>query len=403
MTVSEIGQNNKHNYNNLYRAVPILVFCLLAIYLLSGNNPEAAITTGFGFLFGYIFQRSRFCFAAGFRDVFMIRNTVLSRAVLLTVFLTTIGFVIVHFIKGDALPSGGIIYPLGLHTAIGGLIFGFGMVIAGNCVSGCLMRMGEGYLMQWLTFGGILLGSAIGAWHLGWWDRISIAHSPMVFLPHKLGWTLTLILQVSLVIGLYILAYFYERSWRKAPLRILTNNKEATRTFIGEVKIIFSTGSLSYSTGAVLLAFTNTLLFYSWGRPWAITGGLTHLVGWISIQIGISPYKWHYFQELIFDESKRIFLEHPLLYLSVAMIAGSLFASLLAGEFRVRLPKSIRFIISALVGGLLLGYGSRVAMGCNVGGFLGGVASLSLHGWVLALFMLLGAYLGGKLFMRLLI
>ena len=403
MTGSEIGQNNKHNYNNLYRAVPVLVICLLAIYLLSGTNPEAAITTGFGFLFGYIFQRSRFCFAAGFRDVFMIRNTVLSRAVLLTVLFTTIGFAIVHFIKGDALPSGGIIYPVGLHTAIGGLIFGFGMVIAGNCVSGCLMRMGEGYLMQWLTFGGILLGSAIGAWHLGWWDQVSIAQSPTVFLPQSLGWTLTLVLQVSFVIGLYILAYFYERNWRKAPLRILTNKKEANRTFTGEVKNVFSTGSLSYSTGAVLLAITNTLLFYSWGRPWAITGGLTHLVGWISIQIGISPYKWHYFQELIFDESKRIFLEHPLLYLSLAMIAGSLFASLVAGEFRVRFPKAIRFIISALAGGFLLGYGSRVAMGCNVGGFLGGVASLSLHGWVLALFMLFGAYLGGKFFMRFLI
>jgi uncharacterized protein len=402
MSKYKVGLNNRH-HRNLYRAVPLLLFVLAAVYFLRDSNPEAAITTGFGFLFGYIFQRSRFCFAAGFRDVFMIRNTVLSRAVLLTVLLTTIGFAFVHFIKGDALPSGGIIYPLGLHTAIGGLIFGFGMVIAGNCVSGCLMRMGEGYFMQWLTFGGILLGSAIGAWHLGWWDRISIAQSPMVFLPHQLGWTLSLVLQVSFVIGLYILAYFYERNWRKAPLRVMNSEDKTNRTFTGEVRSIFSTGSLSYSTGAVLLAITNTLLFYMWGRPWAITGGLTHLVGWISMQVGISPLKWHYFQELIFDESKRTFLEHPLLYLSVAMIAGSFFASLMAGEFRVRLPKSIRFIISALAGGFLLGYGSRVAMGCNVGGFLGGVASLSLHGWVLALFMLFGAYLGGKFFMRFLI
>jgi len=35
-----------------------------------------------------------------------------------------------------------------------------------------------------------------------------------------------------------------------------------------------------------------------------------------------------------------------------------------------------------VIGGLLLGYGSRIAFGCNIGAFFSGVASTSLHGWV---------------------
>jgi len=96
---------------------------------------------GFGFFFGYIFQRSRFCFASAFRDPFMIRNTALSRAVLLTVLFTTYGFILVQLLKGDALSTAGSIYPIGLNTIAGGFIFGFGMVFTGSCVSGCLMRM----------------------------------------------------------------------------------------------------------------------------------------------------------------------------------------------------------------------------------------------------------------------
>jgi uncharacterized protein len=399
-----ISHDLPHTKKNRHLMKAAIVILLFIIFLggLYPINPEATITAGFGFLFGYIFQRSRFCFAAAFRDVFMIRNTILSRAVLLTVTLTMIGFALVHFVKGEALPAGGIIYPVGLHTAVGGLIFGFGMVIAGNCVSGCLMRMGEGYLMQWLTFAGILLGSAIGAWHLGWWDWFAISWSPVIFLPDYIGWFLALALNIFMALGFYYLACYYQAGWHKIKIKLAWRN-EAGSACKNLIKTIFSTSPLSYSAGAVGLAIANTMLFYFWGRPWAITGGITHFVGWLSMKAGFSASEWYYFQKLMFDESKRIFIEHPLIYLAGAMIVGSLFASLLSGEFRLRFPKSTKFSISALIGGFLLGYGSRVALGCNIGGFLGGVASLSLHGWFLGLFMLCGAYLGGKFFLRYLI
>jgi hypothetical protein len=47
-------------------------------------------------------------------------------------------------------------------------------------------------------------------------------------------------------------------------------------------------------------------------------------------------------------------------------------------------------VLTAATGGLLLGYGGIVGLGCNIGAFLAGVASGSLHGWV----WLLAAFAG---------
>jgi hypothetical protein len=39
-------------------------------------------------------------------------------------------------------------------------------------------------------------------------------------------------------------------------------------------------------------------------------------------------------------------------------------------------------LIAASLGGLTMGWGARLGFGCNIGAFVGGVASGSLHGWV---------------------
>ncbi len=42
-------------------------------------------------------------------------------------------------------------------------MFGIGMVIAGGCASGTLMRVGEGFAMQMLSLLFFVIGSLIGA------------------------------------------------------------------------------------------------------------------------------------------------------------------------------------------------------------------------------------------------
>ncbi len=92
---------------------------------------------------GFVFQRSRLCFVAGFRDPFMTGETDKTKAVILCLIVTTLGYAVLKWtgIKAEGVYVTNTVW---FGSLIGGLIFGFGMVIAGGCGSGCLFRVGEG-------------------------------------------------------------------------------------------------------------------------------------------------------------------------------------------------------------------------------------------------------------------
>ncbi|MNV99492.1 putative inner membrane protein [compost metagenome] len=54
-------------------------------------------------------------------------------------------------------------------------------------------------------------------------------------------------------------------------------------------------------------------------------------------------------------------------------------------------------VLAAILGGLLMGYGARLANGCNIGALFTSISSLSLSGWIFWLFLLAGAFIGSKL------
>ena len=56
----------------------------------------------------------------------------------------------------------------------------------------------------------------------------------------------------------------------------------------------------------------------------------------------------------------------------------------------------LRSAVAAIVGGLLLGYGARLAYGCNIGAYFSGIASGSLHGWVWLVAAFAGNVLGTR-------
>ena len=377
-------KNHVKNTINLkpYSMIVLLVALLISVGLLLLHE-IAFYPFVLGVFFGFIMQRSRFCFVSSYRDMLLIRNTAQTRAVLFAIILTTLGFTILHFSTGIDLSAAGRIYPAGFHTVAGGIIFGIGMVLAGACASGCLVRMGEGYVMQYVTFAGLLLGSLLGAWNLDFWLQLSIKASPAVFLPKVLGWPLAIGVQLGLLVLFYIIA-----------MRLENTNK------------VFSffkpaSNAMSYGKAAVYLTLGNILLLLTYGRPWGITSGLTHFAGWAAGNLGVPVRAWTYFTiSTGVSEPERGFLLHPLLFLAFAMVIGSLAASLQNREFRWRTPRTKKYYLAALVGGICMGYGARLAIGCNIGSLYSGISSFSLHGWVFAAALLPGTFWGGKLLVR---
>jgi uncharacterized membrane protein YedE/YeeE len=64
------------------------------------------------------------------------------------------------------------------------------------------------------------------------------------------------------------------------------------------------------------------------------------------------------------------------------IVLGALLAALLANRFAPGWRIPARSLAAAILGGLMLGYGARIAYGCNIGAYFSGIASGSLHGWL---------------------
>jgi uncharacterized membrane protein YedE/YeeE len=102
------------------------------------------------------------------------------------------------------------VVPISLATIVGAFIFGIGMVIAGGCASGTLMRVGEGFFMQILSLIFFIVGSLLGAHDFGWWKYNFISKGKAIFLPDYFGWFGALIIQLLVIMLLYIAATKYE-------------------------------------------------------------------------------------------------------------------------------------------------------------------------------------------------
>jgi len=183
--------------------IALIITILAVIFGFYLNNQKLATFWIFGIAFGMILQRSRFCFTAGFRDPIMTGSTSL-----------TIGFTALSF--GSVLSGGkplglDAVFPLSVLTVIGGILFGIGMVIAGACGSGVLMRFGEGYQLQWVSFVFFVFGSVVGAWAMGFLEPIFNDKKWAIYLPDYLGWTGALVFQFTIILIIYIVAIKWQK------------------------------------------------------------------------------------------------------------------------------------------------------------------------------------------------
>jgi hypothetical protein len=80
--------------------------------------------------------------------------------------------------------------------------------------------------------------------------------------------------------------------------------------------------------------------------------------------------------------------------MDIGIIIGALVASAAAGAFVLHRRVPGRLALGAVLGGILMGYGARIAFGCNIGAYFGGIASFSLHGWLGGILAVVGTFAG---------
>ncbi|MEL6977666.1 MAG: YeeE/YedE family protein [Pseudomonadota bacterium] len=275
------------------------------------------------------------------------------------------------------------VFPIGLASAIGAAMFGVGMQLAGGCGSGVLFTLGGGSTRMILALGAFLAGSAlwVGTRQI-WADLPTFGRASLIA---EFGAPIALAATLLALALLWRLSLAYERAR------------------CGDIETPKRTGSLwrgpwSRALGAAVLAGVVIACFLTLGRPWGITAAYPLWAGQIAEAAGLPIRSFGDWRSVGLDRSV---FEDATSVMNFGVMLGALGAAGLAGAFAPRLSLTGRDALTAIVGGLLMGYGARLAYGCNVGGFIGGIASASLHGWWWLLFGALGSFLGVALRERL--
>ncbi len=156
-----------------------------------------------------------------------------------------------------------------------------------------------------------------------------------------------------------------------------------------------------YLTGAILLSVFQIVTLAVTGNPWGVSGVLANWGAWLYQLVGGSVDKWYYFAS---DGAQRVldngFLKDPGTMRNLGIITGALFATLIASGYKFKKIKTVKQVIAAILGGLLMGYGARIGFGCNIGALYSGIAVFSLSGWVFGIFIFFGAVAGSKLLVK---
>jgi hypothetical protein len=150
--------------------------------------------------------------------------------------------------------------------------------------------------------------------------------------------------------------------------------------------------------GALALVLLNFATLALAGRPWGVTSAFALWGAKTAALLGVDVASWPYWS----TKSNAAALAAPLWrdvtsVMDIGIVLGAMLAAALAGRYAPvwRLP--LRSLAAALVGGLLLGYGARLAYGCNIGAYFSGILSGSLHGWLWLVAAFAGNVFGTRL------
>lgn len=372
-------------------AILILFALAIAAWLLATpSNEGRALSFSLlaGGLFGVLLQRSRFCFFCISRDFIERRDPRGLLGVLAALAVGTLGY---HAAFGAFLPdpaSGRLppdahIGPRSWVLALGATLFGLGMAISGSCISAHLYRLGEGALASVLALLGALVGFFLGFLSWNTLYLASIQEAPVIWLPAQLGYGGSLLLQLGVLGGLAHLLLRYRK------------DEEPRQAHVGLRELLFGARWPTW-VGGILIG-TLALAAYLRVGPLGVTAELGSLSRTAANGLGWLPER---LEGLDGFSGCATVVKETLLSNNGLFILGLVFAAwasaLLAGDCAPRWPGA-REALRNFVGGVLLGLGGMLALGCTVGTLLSGIMAGAASGWLFAVFCFIGLIAGLRL------
>ncbi|PKM30696.1 MAG: hypothetical protein CVV07_05610 [Gammaproteobacteria bacterium HGW-Gammaproteobacteria-11] len=340
-----------------------------------------------GAAFGVLLQRSRFCFFCITRDFVERRDARGLLGLLAALAVGTLGY---HAVFGNFVPdafSGRLppdahVGPVSSILAFGATIFGMGMALSGSCISAHLYRLGEGALASPFALVGVLLGFIIGFLSWNTLYLYAVQDAPSIWLPAYLGYGGSLLLQLALLAALAWGLLHHARPAEPDP-----------QTTPGQA--IWRRRWPPYVGGVLIGALA--VVSYLRVAPLGVTAELGSLsrtaadaAGWLPSRLygldGFSGCATAVKQALL--SNNGVFV--------IGLVLAAWASALVAGDFQPKRP-SLEQIWRNLAGGVLMGFGGMLALGCTVGTLLSGIMAGAASGWVFGFFCLAGVLFGLKI------
>lgn len=318
---------------------------------------------------GAVLLRTSFGFAGAFRALVQTRDAsgfrahaaMLALASVLMLPLLAQGTVFGQAMRGEATP-------VGVGFAVGALLFGAGMQVGGGCASGTLFALGSGNGKLIGTVAGFVLGSALGAWSMGFWW--SLPALPAATLQGLVGFGPAIVLQLAVLGGVWLVA---GRGSRQPTPRLLL-------------------------AGGLALAVLNAATLLLAGKPWGETSAFALWGSKLVTAAGLDAHGWAYWLRPGFGAQ----LDRPVSLditsmMDAAILLGAALAAAAAGAFNPRWGGGVRPWAGALLGGVAMGFGARLSNGCNIGAYFSAIAAGNLSGWAWVVLAIAGSWVGIRL------
>ena len=380
---------------------PVFLFAVVALILvaiagfdarggLEGQGTTYALGALVGGFAGFALYHASFGFTAAWRRMSRERRGRGLRAQMVLIGLTcAVTYLLIGFEDHIGVNMHPVVMPMGLSSALGALVFGIGMQMGGGCASGTLFTSGGGSSRMIIVLAFFILGSVWATQHIpGFWRQLpemtGVPNLPRTSLITEFG-------PLGAVAALFGFCGL-----------VIWGSRFVERKAHGDLEDTAPTQSLihgkwSLLAGAVALAIVGVLCFVIFQRPWGVTAGFALWGAKILHGVGVPVNEWAYWQGWRANQLEGSVFANRTSLMNFGIVFGAMGAAALAGRFKPTLKLSRRDVLTAIVGGLLMGYGARLSFGCNIGAYLGGIVSGSLHGWWWLVWGFAGSLIGTRM------
>ncbi len=399
----------------------IVAFAIVAVVLILGFTGAFASYKVFakaliGLGFGYTLVRGDFGFAGLSNRPYRTGSTKLIKALFLMFILSAIGVagLMIMDVTSEAVSFKYYIRPISWGLVAGGLLFGGGMAFSSCCASGVLQDTPTALSRGLITLFGFCVGVFVGfPFYSQAWTKTSVISTASY--SDKGVWFVdwfssgganmangvigALILTIVLASLMMWLADWFEKKRADKYPEIKEANLEENAEYSLWEKLFVKQWSMPVT--ALVMSILFITIYPIFGKGWGVSTTYGNWFGSALVLFGANAENLASWANVNVTQFTTPLMSDAGSWQNIGILLGALIAGLLGGKFTTEFKAGLKVrpleIVLFLAGGILMGAGTRMSHGCNVGALYTPITNFSLSGWFYFFMLFAGGWVGNSI------